>query len=190
MTSLQKSIYDYIAQHGVVNCQELCKVFHFKFDEDSEKRNLSRKSLPLYKEIEQINSSFSAPTIIVWDVKSNYWLAKSKEEAEAFVMRLYKKPALTKLAKMYLLVRKAKRNGQGSLFDENLVENETLEFIKSFADDLSVEEEIARLEAENEEIDFDENKYTNGRYMTLEENLKRIAELKKGAKTDACENNL
>lgn len=178
MTTYQQKIVDYIRDKGVVNCADICREFNIEIDDDSKKRNLSRKSMELYKEIESINNDPTFNQVIIWDTKSNYWLARNKTEVDEFVNRIYHQQAINKLVKMYRLVRKVRKNGQGDLTTYN-AENGAIEFVKTFVDDLLLDEEIERLEKENNEIENDERKYVNGRYEKMQQNIARLEELRK-----------
>lgn len=186
MTQQQWKIYDLIKSSVFISNLELCEKLGVSIDEDSVKRNLSRKSLDIQKEIESINESSLVDKPILWDAKSNYWIARSQEDIEQFVNRIYRKPALKKLWRCYNLLNKGKKNGQGKVFSNDLRPiNEcpyAKEFIDSFATDLQIEEEINLLKGENETIEMDDNKYINGGYEKQKQNIKRIEELEKWKK--------
>ena len=181
MNSYQWQIYNFITKKGVVSSEELCDELDIETDDDSIKRNLSRKSMALYKEIEKINDDPEINKVILWDDKGNYWITKSQEDTEKFVNRIYRKPALKKLAKMYLILTKGKKDRMGKLFSNDLRPiNEcpyAKEFVESFANELEIEREIAYWKSEINSIENDNNKYVNGRLNQLPKIQARIKEL-------------
>lgn len=188
MNSLQWKIYNIIKQKGVVSSEEICQELDIQIDDDSNKRNLSRKSLSLYKEIEKINDDPQIEKAILWNEQNQYWLSRSQEDTENFVNRIYRKPALKKLSKMYLLLNKGKRNGTGKLFTSDLQpideKSRARKFVESFATDLEIDSEIANLQKALIDIENDNDKYINGNYDKIPLIEKRIKELKQWEKSN------
>lgn len=89
----------------------------------------------VWLDIDAINWNPKIEKIILFNRKGFYRLASSKEEVEKYISDKYKVPALRKLARASLLLRKARKDGQGKLLtaDGNPIfsSSQAREFIES-----------------------------------------------------------
>ena len=139
LNSQQWQVYNYLKEHGKVGAYELALNCGYWFDEDAQKRNLSRISMALYQDVTFINNSPMLEKPILWEVKDKvmtYWLAESYEQVKEFVYQVYFDSAFTKLKKGWGLLKKVEKNGQGKLIDlrNNPIDGTTRarEFVESY----------------------------------------------------------